>query len=262
MPPLPLPVFAAPPVVGPADLVRLFHRSQLIWSRGVAEEVAVDGGTWLHNRDLQPLPTANCVLDAALDPGQPVEAWVRRLEAATAGCPVRGWTLNPSLPAERTAALADHLARGGRQATTLDVLHLARQRPAPAAADGLTVLPTRAALGPFRRLMVDLHGPGPAADAAELHLDDPHLDAYLALRDGVAVATVGLLNAGDVGSVRDLYVAPPERGRGTGRTMLARALEAAGRSGHRHVLAGVPPAATGLFAAAGFRVVGQWVQYV
>ncbi len=258
MPPTPLPVLAAAPTVGPADLVRLFHRSQLLWGRGVAEEAVLDGGTWLHNADLQPSAEASCLLDAALDPRQTPADWFDRLTAATAGSPVRGCTPNPSLPSERTAPLVDYLLAAAWATTTLDVLHLRRTRPAAAAPTGLTVIPARAALARFARLLSGR----PDESLAERHLDDPHVDAWLALRDGVAVASVALLNAGDVGTVRDLYVAPPERGRGTGRLLLDRALESAARSGHRHVLAGVPPRATGLFAAAGFVVVGQWVQYV
>ena len=252
---LSLPVSAAPPT---ADLVRLFHRAQLQRARAVAEEVAIDGGTWLHNRDLQPLGDANCVLDAAVDPGQTAVALVAEVNRLSADCPVRRWTLNPSLPADRTRPLAEHLTRSGWVPNPLDVLHLSRLTGTPRPAGDLTVIPARAAYGPFRRLMDDRYGDA-RATAAVQSLDDPHLDAWLALRDGTAVAVVSLLNDGEAGTVTDLYVSPPQRGRGVGGAMLGRALESAGRSGHRHVLAGA--AAGGLFAAVGFRVVGQWVRY-
>ena len=109
--------------------------------------------------------------------------------------------------------------------------------------------------------MADRFSDPAARDAAMLHLDDPHVDAWLALRAGRPVAAVSLLNDGDVGCVRDLYVTPAARGRGIGRLLLDRALESAARSGHRHVLAGVAPGGTGLFAAAGFEPVGRWVRY-
>ena len=92
MPTTPLRVVAAPPA---ADAVRLFHRSQLQWARGVAEEVPVDGGTWLRNPDLQPLADANCVLDAALDPGETVAAWADRFAAIAVDCPVARVDVEP-----------------------------------------------------------------------------------------------------------------------------------------------------------------------
>ncbi len=254
-------LLAAAAGVGTSDLVRLFHRSQLLWGRTVAEEVLLEVGTWLHNRDL-PLADANCVLDAGLEPGGDPAAAVAAVGELAGDCPCRGWTPNPSLPADRTVPLVNHLLRAGWVPKPLDVLHLSRVRlqpdPAPA---GLTVLPTRAAYGPFRQLVEARSGPL-AAELAVLRLDDPHLESMTALRAGVGVATVGIQGAGEVGTVRDLYVTPSDRGRGLGRLMLGRALDASGRSGHRHVLAGVPPGSTGLFAAAGFVAVGRWVQYV
>ena len=264
MPLKPLPVLAGARTVGPADLVRLFHRAQLQRARALAREMALDGGTWLCNPDLQPLADANCVLDAAVDPGGDVAEWVARVDALTVENPVRGWTVNPSLPPDRTAPLTDHLARAGWEPRSLDVLHLGRLRTRAdlRPAVGLTVIPARAAYGPFRRLMDDRFADHVRAEAAVLALDDPHVDALLALRGGVPVAAVALLGDGEVGTVTDLYVSPTERGWGTGRLLLDRALEASGRSGHKHVLAGVEPGATRLFTAVGFEAVGQWVQYV
>ena len=264
MPPTPLRVLAAPRTAGPTDLVRLFHRAQLQQSRALAEEVALDGATWLSNRDLQPLAAANCVLDAALDPGTTAAEFVATVDRLASDSPVRGWTLNPSMPPERTMPLSDHLVAAGWVPRALDVLHLAHLRPTVIdlrPPPGLTVIPARAAYGPFRRLMGDRYDTEVQTEAAVLTLDDPHLDALLALRAGVPVAAVSLLGDGEVGTVTDLYVAPPERRRGTGRLLLARALEAGSRSGHKHVLAGVEPGATGLFAAVGFEAVGRWIQY-
>ena len=262
MPPLTV-LPAAPPA---ADPVRLFDRVQLQRSRAVAEEVRLDGGTWLHNVALQPLAVANCVLDAAVDAGGDPAAVVAEVEAASAGCPVQGWTLNPSLPADRTAPLAGHLGGLGRVPDPVYVLLLRQlsinSRPPPE----LTVIPARAAYGPLRRLLDERFAGDPQGalkvEAAELALDDSHLDGWVAMRGGAAVGLVHLLNDGETGAVTDLYVTPAQRRGGIGRHLLWRALEAGGRAGHRHVVAGVRPGGTGLFAAAGFAAAGRWVQYV
>ena len=259
----PLTILPAAASVGPSDLVRLFHRAQLQRSRAVAEEVHVDAGTWLRNRELQPLPIANCLLDAALEPGGDPAPVVAEVTAAAGDCPVRGWTLNPSLPVDRTAPLADELARAGwvpRSSAVLRLRQLSSIDPRPPA--GVTVVPARAAYGPVRRLSADRFATAAEVEAAVLALDDPHLDGWVALRDGRAVATVGLLTDGEVGTVTDLYVTPAERGRGVGRHLLRRALETGGRAGHRHVLAGAAPGAAGVLTGVGFEPVGTWVQFV
>ena len=208
-------VLPAKPV--PGDPVRLFHRAQLQLARAIATEAELAVGTWLHNADLQPLAAANAVLDAALPPGVDAASAVADADAAAGNCPIQSWTVNPSLPAERTAPLAAHLARSGWTAVTADVLRLSRLTPAANAPTDLTILPVRSAYGPFRRLMADRFATAVEADAAELQLDDPHLDAWLALRAGAAVATVALLTDGEVGTVSDLYVAPPRPRPGVGR---------------------------------------------
>ena len=257
-----LPVLSAPTANDPAGLTRLFHRAQLQLARAVADEEPTDGGTRLRNPDLRPLPIAHCVLDAALDPGETPAAFVGRIDT-DADDPVRGWTLNPSVSPDRTGPLSDHLLATGWRAVTRDVLHLTRWRGEPAdTPTGWTVLPTRAAYGPFARLAAERFATEVEADAAVRQWDDPHLDGWVALRSGVAVAAVSLLNDGETGTVADLYVAPAERGRGWGRRLLARSVEAGGRAGHRRLLTGVPVNSTALFATAGFTPVGRWTQYV
>src|SRR5207244_994997 len=79
----------------------------------------------------------------------------------------------------------------------------------------------------------------PAAAAPLRHVEDPHADAALALGGGRAIGRALVLAVGDVGRIADLYVAPAARRQGVGRALLARAIEACGRSAFRHVLLGV-----------------------
>jgi ribosomal-protein-alanine N-acetyltransferase len=102
------------------------------------------------------------------------------------------------------------------------------------------------------------------ADAQMLHLDDPHWDALLALKDGEPVAYMGVLAAGEIGRIDDVYVARAHRGKGLGALMLSRVLEISARSLFKHVLLSVNPkngAAIGLYKKFGFAKVGEVVGY-
>lgn len=208
------------------------------------------------------------------------------------------WVLNPSAPPDRTAPLADHLLALGYTAVTNDVMALGpADRPVMAPPTGVTVLPARAAFRHARALAAEAaaerftagHAPASGCAAGEAvaggavtevavaddaiagwaeahlrHLDDPHVDALLALRDGRAVGRAAVLAVGDVGRIDDVYVAPNARRQGVGRLLLARALEVCARSVFRHVLLGVPPdnfAAIALYRSFGFRKVGTTTAY-
>ena len=97
-----------------------------------------------------------------------------------------------------------------------------------------------------------------------LHLDDPHWDALIALKDGTAVARAGVLAVGEVGLVEHVFVSPRFRRQGIGRTMMSRALEICARSLFKHILLGVAAdnaPAVGLYRPLGFGRVGQSVSY-
>ena len=201
------------------------------------------------------------MLDATVEPGRDPADLVAEVDALAVNCPVQGWTVNPSSPADRTGPLIEHLTRTGWTPTAVDVMHLRQLRTSldPTAPAGLTVVPVRAAYGPFRQMTAARTTTSMAVDVAELRFDDAHLDGWVAIESGRAIATVAMLTDGDVATVTDLYVAPPHRGRGVGRLMLARALEVGGRAGHRHVLAAGP---ADVLTSVGFETVGRWVQYV
>lgn len=97
-----------------------------------------------------------------------------------------------------------------------------------------------------------------------LHLDDPHYDAQLALKDGRPVAFAGVLAAGEIGRVDEVYVTESDRRRGLGASILSRVLESCARSLFKHVLLCVAPdntPAISLYSKFGFRRIGQMVAY-
>jgi GNAT superfamily N-acetyltransferase len=125
------------------------------------------------------------------------------------------------------------------------------------------VIPARASYRhaeAIHRKMIQPLDDAASLDASMAHLDDPHVDALLAIRGGEAVAHVAVLSMGEVGLVDQLYVVDGARRQGVGTTMLAHALEVCARSVFKHVMAGVGASDTSsarCFDAFGFRKVGE-----
>ena len=266
---MPLPILQAHDRT-PEDLVRLFHRTELHWMRHLGEEAQLDAGVAFTNPQLPAVWDANGVIDAAVPPGaSPADAVEEvRQHFARAGVACRRWLLNPAAPDAQTRPLAEHLLAAGWHAHPFDVMHRPG-RPAGrvAEAPGLTIIPARASFRHARELAEEAAAAWKEpqlAEASMLHLDDPHWDTLLALRDGKAVARAGVLAVGDVGRVEHLFVGESHRGQGIGSTMLGRVLEICTRALFKHVLLCVPPgeqAALDLYGRFGFRRIGQMVAY-
>src|SRR5688572_32360632 len=111
------------------DLVRFFYRTQLHWSRHLAEETALDVGTALANPDLAGVPDANRVMDLAAPQGTTAEQVVDEVLAHFAAKGVRCelWSLAPGAPSETTRPLVEHLAGRGFTSSSFDILHINRQ---------------------------------------------------------------------------------------------------------------------------------------
>ena len=267
---MPLPILQLHTDPTPENLVRLFHRTELHWVRHVGEEAQLDAGVAFTNPQLPDLWDANTMIDAALPPGvspaEAVEEVRRHFEHAGTAC--RQWILNPSAPEAQTRPLSDHLTASRWRPYPYDVMHLAG-RPAGAVAEavGLTVIPARASFRHARELADEAaaaHGVPQLAEASMLHLDDPHWDVLIALRDGKAVARAGVLAVGDIGRIEHVFVSPSFRRQGIGRMMVARVLEICARSLFKHVMLCVPPgeqAGIDFYARFGFRRIGRLVAY-
>jgi len=252
------------------DLVRLYHRAILHFTRHLGEEAALDAGTAFTNPEMDRVDDANVLLDAAVSEGEGVEAVMREVEEhfRSAGTRCRSVVPNPAAPSATTEPLVAHLLSTGWRRHAADILHLSgTPRSTIHEVAGLTIIPARASFRHTRALAeecaADCDEPQ-LADAIMAHLDDPHWDAPLALKDSTAVAAVGVLAVGDVGAIDELYVAKEYRRQGIGRTMMGRALEICARSLFKHVMLSVPPnnePAQALYAALGFRKIGEIVSY-
>jgi ribosomal protein S18 acetylase RimI-like enzyme len=267
---MPLPILQTHQQPSRDDLVRLFHRTELHWSRHLGEEAALEAGTAIANPQLGRVWDANRVLDAAVPEGAAVAELVGEVEAhfSSQGSRCAQWTMNPSAAPDRTTPLTESLIAGGWREAAEDILYLAGRPQAPIReAGGLTIVPARASFRHWRQLAeewADGRGEPQLAEAAMLHLDDPHYDALLALQDGAAVGRIGVLAVGEVGRVDQVYVAEAHRRRGIGRTLMSRALEICARSLFRHVLLSLEPGndpARSLYEQVGFRMVGHITSY-
>lgn len=268
---MPLPILTESRNPSGEDLVRFCYQALLHWSQHLGESEQTDVGTAILNPELPRVYDANRIFNAALPEADdaPPDA-MQAVEALYAQRSVRchKWVPNPAAPQERTAPLAEHLRSLGYRRDAADILYL--QRAAGGAlqeAPGLTIFPARASYRHARQLAEEAsrawHEPQ-LVEASMLHLDDPHYDALIALRDGTAVASIGVLAVGEVGLIEQVYVSEPHRRQGVGRTMMGRAMEICARSLFKHVFLIVDPenrAASELYQAFGFRKIGQFVEY-
>lgn len=225
--------------------MRLYARAELHAVRQLSEEAQLDAGTAFTNPALSDVRIANCVRDASLPVDAAAAAALAEVDShfAAAGVRPRLWVLNTAAAPEGNRLLSGELLARGCAEHRIEVMHL-RGRPATRrpSTDGLTILPARAAFRHARQIAEEEArewGVPQIADAKMLHLDDPHTDALVALRDGEAVAIIVLLTVGEVGLIHNLFVHPQHRRRGIGTTLMERALEICGRSQFRHVLLGV-----------------------
>jgi ribosomal protein S18 acetylase RimI-like enzyme len=183
----------------------------------------------------------------------------------------RSWVMNPSADQSQTEPLKLALLNQGLQTHAEDVLYLQHVASAPIVpSHDLTIIPARASFRHARELAEETVVGRPPEEARQLveaaiaHLDDPHYDALLALRDGRAIAKVGVLAAGEIGRIEPLFVAEAHRRQGVGRTMMARALEICARSLFKHVFLSCNTdnePAQQLYRSLGFVRIGQMISY-
>src|SRR5688572_22187974 len=182
----------------PATLVRLFLKTEHDYVRHLAEETALDLGTAFHNASLPKIHDANCILDAALPDGMSApDAFAQALaHYEQVGSTLHHWVMNPSAKAEAVDPLIAHLQQNGFIARTADLMRLEHVPARIEEAGGLKIIPSRASFRHARQLAeegAEMWNEPTLADAAMMHLDDPHWDSLLALRDGEVVAHIAVL---------------------------------------------------------------------
>lgn len=255
----------------PADLIRFYMQTERDWTRHTSEETALDVGTAFHNAELDRVWDANNVTDAALPEGMsPADAVAQVQEHfASNGSRCRRWNINPSAPTEQTRPLVEHLLGNGWRALSADIMHLSGSPTGTIQeVGGLKIIPARASFRHARQIAEEgskRWNEPQLTEAAILHVEDPHFDALLALKEGEPVAMAGVLAVGEIGRIDEVFVSEKYRRLGIGRTMLSRVLEICARSLFRHVLlsclADNMPAVA-LYESIGFKKVGTIESYV
>jgi GNAT superfamily N-acetyltransferase len=261
---MPLTVLRNIAVATPADLIRLYHQSQLEWCRHLGEEAQLDFGRWISNPSLVNCDDANCLLDAFLFPGiSPAQLLAEMANRCRqASTPWRKCTINPSVPTGQTTPLTEMLQSSGWMASSLNIQYRKKGDGDLFSPPDLTIIPSRASYRHYHQLM-DEREPG-TADIALMHLDDPHVDSLLALRGTEPVGCISVLSAGEIGTIREWYVSAHHRRTGIGGLLLDRALEICVRGLLRHVMIGVDSSseiASNLCAKRGFVSIGHVVSF-
>lgn len=263
---MPLPILPSRPDPSPSDLLRLHAGVFPRWVEHLAEPTSFDWGTAFINPALNRVHDANHVRNARIpegsSPAEVIQAAADYFRQNHSIC--HYWHTND-------LHLADYLLHTGYQSHPSDVLSL-RQTPHLPIREtpGLTLIPARASFKHMRDLASQsAHEADPPAaahltEANLLHLDDPHVEGILALKDGQAAGQVLILAAGEIGSIEHVYVASPFRRQGIARTLLSRALQSCARSTFRHIFITVRPnntIASQLYASLGFQKIGQSLTY-
>src|SRR5687767_14079039 len=120
---MPLPILQANREPTPSDLIRYFHRTEMLWMQHLADETALDVGTAYTNAELNEVYDANHVRDAMLPEGANAGEMIDEVDRhyAEQGVRCAYWVMNPSAPATQTQPLMDELTRRGHQPSTFDI---------------------------------------------------------------------------------------------------------------------------------------------
>ncbi len=277
---MPLPILQVRQEPSTTDLVRLFHQCDAHWVEQLSDPVTLEVGTAYANAEFSKVWIANHVRDAALHGEMTPQQAVAEVEAyfAGVGTECAYWVMNPSAAEGQTRPLVEYLLSLGYRVHAEEILYLrggeqtggqAKRTPAEASPAGVQIIPARASYRHARALAEEAvaelwDGLGQLVEADQRRLDDPHFDALLALKNGRAVAGLGVLAVGEMGMIEDVYVAKDFRRRGIGRMMMQRALEICERSLFKHVFMVAEPnnaAALGLYRSLGFEKIGEFTRY-
>jgi GNAT superfamily N-acetyltransferase len=267
---MPLPILNHPTSPGGEDLLRFYDHTQKLWSEHLAEAVQLDVGTAYANVELPGVDDANRILDAALPDGMTAAAAVKAAHESYLGRGGRcmAWVMNPSAPFQQNRPLIEYLLESGFAHRRAAVMYLKKANAqVPPSPVRLQIIPARASFRHVRVLAEEFAAQRRVpqlADAVLLHLDDPHWDSFLALDGTIPVGMAGVMTAGNVGRIDQVFVSESYRRRGAGKLLISRVLETCARSLLKHVMLGVSEdnlPAISLYQKFGFARIGAESSY-
>ena len=253
--------------VTPADLILRSLHAEAIYDAALGDTVHLDIGTAIMSPDLPDVDMANEIRDVQTPAGTSPDAATAAALAVFAARGLRplAWSFSGGrMDPDIAAALETH----GYRHHVAEVWALNHPQIAGARSD-LAVISARASYPSIREILTavgaDIAHEPPAriqqyAEAAVRTLDDPRVDALLALHGETPVGLAYLVTAGESGFLADLYVHPAHRRSKVATTLLERIVELATRSRHRSLtLLCRPnnPAARALYEKTGWSKVGE-----
>ncbi len=206
------------------NIVLQYRRAIQLWSSHCADAAVFGEAAAYANAKLSQIEEANCV-HGVLDAQRAAE--VARYFADANSRPL-AWH-NPE-----TSPAIEGLSERRVEIWRLDYISHAL----PQTHTDLMIIPARAAftqLHQIAAIMRPAASPEQAAEAAMCHLDDSHVDAIIALRQGEPVAYASVISTGQVGFIMDLFVREEARLQGIGNAMAGRMLDICARSLFRTV---------------------------
>lgn len=239
------------------DAETAIRRADQVYFEFVCSRQTLDHGIAFTAQQFPDAPEHNAFREVVIQHGDALPAVWEQVgrHYADQGLRCRAWV--PS--AEQSLAVIElFLLEAGLTKRTFDALQV-ETWPELTIDDAVRVLPARA----MRQTLHEMFGPEQAA-LVEAHMDYSQYDVSVAIVDGRAAGCGGLLQAGEIGMIRDLYVVPSARRRRIGSTLLNSLLQLARRLMMRIVVMRVDaadPTAMAFARQAGFVAGGELVEF-
>lgn len=242
--------------------------SNLAYLRHVSQETTLDNGIMYFNDEHPTLDACNLVGDVLIEEmeTEPDVAF-QRIDAAfkEKGAKCCRWIPAAQQPSETLDKLLT--PHGFLREETVALTRM--PSPVPDKDSRLHILAARAMRRACTTLLKQRFADRSEHAEALLDLqlsrmDDPQFDAYLAMIDDQPAGYIALHQVGEIGRIRDLYVAKDCRGTGVAAALLNYALSTAQRWSLRPICVEIPAAARGARAMldkAGFEEAGRLVQF-
>lgn len=213
-----------PVIQDESQWLRLYRRALSVWCGHVADEKAIGSAAVYANGAIAGVVEANCILGELAHADEP--AMTQYFQSA------------------HTAPLAWYLPAGDAVVDDMadapvGIWHLERvSHGFSQTHPELTIIPARASFAHVCEIAHAMRPDCPSAaaeEAAMLHLDDPRVDAVLALQNKRAVGFASILSTNEAGFIMEYFIHPQCAMRGYETALTGRVLDICARSLFRDV---------------------------
>ena len=222
------------------DILTAFRHSERALAEQIAEWEALEFGVAFTSPRFPLLPEANQLREVWLAEIDGEAAW-QRAEAfyTDRGLTCRAWTPASGQSSEPVESL---LSANGWKRDETKIFALADWNAAPSATPTIVrVLPARAMRKAYRATFDESTEEGrQSAEAAMERLNDPDLDAFVAMQDGKPAGRLSYFSVGDIARLTDLHIIKGLDSNQVGANLLDHALQLARRLAPKAVVATAP----------------------